>query len=302
MFQFPTGWNSTQGCRSYRRLSRCFNSQRDGILRCGNGNSIVVNAAFQFPTGWNSTQIFIIQRLFCRAFQFPTGWNSTKLLLLLDRKRSFQFPTGWNSTKAQILDAASRASFNSQRDGILLYSLHKLAVLASSFNSQRDGILLASISAFLVSISFQFPTGWNSTFASLSISFSRISFQFPTGWNSTYKATYRQHQKFVSIPNGMEFYTDDINEAQAWFSFNSQRDGILPSLISFQAVRNILVSIPNGMEFYLADSGFLNPSLTFQFPTGWNSTSSFKLSCVDIHMFQFPTGWNSTRPLSGGIL
>ena len=61
--------------------------------------------------------------------------------------------------------------------------------------------------------------------------------------------------KGVSIPNGMEFYS------------------------SFTIVRfiSVIVSIPNGMEFYFnAGFGYF-PGFGFQFPTGWNSTLSFRL-------------------------
>ena len=52
----------------------------------------------------------------------------------------------------------------------------------------------------------------------------------------------------VSIPNGMEFYLALIQGQAKAKSFNSQRDGILPSSISSEIPRS--VSIPNGMEFY----------------------------------------------------
>gem|GEM_PF-3396764 len=63
LFQFPTGWNSTQD-----HLSQ-----------------LILIAEFQFPTGWNSTKIvnFIDDKQ--NAFQFPTGWNSTyKLCFVFD--------------------------------------------------------------------------------------------------------------------------------------------------------------------------------------------------------------------------
>ena len=34
------------------------------------------------------------------------------------------------------------------------------------------------------------------------------------------------------------------------------------------------VSIPNGMEFYFASISAFLVSISFQFPTGWNSTQS----------------------------
>ena len=99
MFQFPTGWNST-------------NNQRQNPA-CRN--------AFQFPTGWNSTCRDMCITNTILKFQFPTGWNSTYLVFNFDsvfdvsipngmefykylafvntpKPHRFQFPTGWNST------------------------------------------------------------------------------------------------------------------------------------------------------------------------------------------------------------
>ena len=99
----------------------------------------------------------------------------------------------------------------------------------------------------------------------------------------------------VSIPNGMEFYLR------------------LVQILN----RTIQVSIPNGMEFYPAPITLCTEQMLFQFPTGWNSTSSrtkgsslgeirfnsqrdgilrdFDMSWKDATSgFQFPTGWNST--------
>ena len=56
---------------------------------------------------------------------------------------------------------------------------------------------------------FQFPTGWNSTDDFTQIDLDALEFQFPTGWNST---------KFDGVRDGID-----------QFSFNSQRDGILPT-------------------------------------------------------------------------
>ena len=75
---------------------------------------------------------------------------------------------------------------------------------------------------------FQFPTGWNSTLLKMASIITHSSFnsqrdgilllasslcenlpvfQFPTGWNSTQtRRGYEPHRKYVSIPNGMEFY------------------------------------------------------------------------------------------------
>ena len=119
---------------------------------------------------------------------------------------------------------------------------------------------------------FQFPTGWNSTLDGNFANHDRIQFQFPTGWNSTIT--------FCLIEN-------------KYWSFNSQRDGIL---LKFAPKRHIktLVSIPNGMEFYSTSNKVFFIAKEFQFPTGWNSTLE-KRKTIPIHYwFQFPTGWNST--------
>ena len=97
-FQFPTGWNSTEGEYSVYYAMACFNSQRDGILRI-QGFQTERLLTFQFPTGWNSTPSVSISCLDYEEFQFPTGWNSTNV--------------------ESIADLLSRGRFNSQRDGIL---------------------------------------------------------------------------------------------------------------------------------------------------------------------------------------
>ena len=56
--------------------------------------------------------------------------------------------------------------------------------------------------------------------------------------------------KFVSIPNGMEFYFGSVFKmSEAEVCFNSQRDGILQKDVEKWG-RKKRVSIPNGMEFY----------------------------------------------------
>ena len=205
-----------------------FNSQRDGILHCSQpiwGREF----RFQFPTGWNSTQQIAYAHSAHLRFQFPTGWNSTNGCLVAEGGFEFQFPTGWNSTRSYRdcnvfsygfqfptgWNSTSkyapcifrRASFNSQRDGILREIELTAPLLWSSFNSQRDGILHRWRRCLLDKLLFQFPTGWNST---------RFWFLLP------------QIPRHVSIPNGMEFYPLSPLLAFAYFaSFNSQRDGIL---------------------------------------------------------------------------
>ncbi len=120
----------------------CFNSQRDGILPY--------------------TLIAFIHR---RRFQFPTGWNSTLSLISILSRFRFQFPTGWNSTLVKNLGSSTNNfSFNSQRDGILLWTEKLFPSFRNCFNSQRDGILLFDGANFVNKPKFQFPTGWNSTY------------------------------------------------------------------------------------------------------------------------------------------
>ena len=53
----------------------------------------------------------------------------------------------------------------------------------------------------------------------------------------------------VSIPNGMEFYSQLYVKRIKTACFNSQRDGILLK-VADRIVVYLDVSIPNGMEFY----------------------------------------------------
>ena len=76
---------------------------------------------------------------------------------------TFQFPTGWNSTSFLAAIAAPKASFNSQRDEILLRHCNYPVVLSPRFNSQRDEILRLPREKDKEWVVFQFPTGWNST-------------------------------------------------------------------------------------------------------------------------------------------
>ena len=143
---------------------------------------------------------------------------------------TFQFPTGWNSTL--LVNLIKICYIVSSPNGMKFYSIYQ---------SQRDR-----------QQRFQFPTGWNSTRCRKNPPSQSSRFQFPTGWNST-QALCRKgfYTSYVSIPNGMEFYTRiKLRAFQKFTCFNSQRDGIL--------------------HFGLR----LDRSLhAFQFPTGWNSTS-----------------------------
>ena len=99
-------------------------------------------------------------------------------------------------------------------------------------------------------VEFQFPTGWNSTKHDGQIRYNDQLFQFPTGWNSTETLHYSVLSiRWVSIPNGMEFYARVRYLSRLSARFNSQRDGIL-----------------------LDDLDRYCKNLKFQFPTGWNST------------------------------
>ena len=97
-FQFPTGWNSTEVKLISLRDHKRFNSQRDGILRKFGLRFGAGSGVFQFPTGWNSTRPRLAQIANCRV-SIPNGMEfyvgkqpgAGKFLW-------FQFPTGWNST------------------------------------------------------------------------------------------------------------------------------------------------------------------------------------------------------------
>ena len=125
-------------------------------------------------------------------------------------------------------------------------------------------------------------------------SFRFMLFQFPTGWNSTW--AYRPKSKRecdVSIPNGMEFYLKAALKYSIGGSFNSQRDGILHGSIkilgyslSFNSQRDGILlgwvwschlrasSFNSQRDGILPKyQGFSARALSFQFPTGWNSTA-----------------------------
>ena len=226
-----------------------FNSQRDGILRDRYGVAVSIYL-FQFPTGWNSTMSKFSWTII-GSVSIPNGMEFYKIEISLPyRALKFQFPTGWNSTGifASIASLVSSFQFPTGWNSTLAAEL------------VRDGAKL-----------FQFPTGWNSTDECKKFFRRWKKFQFPTGWNSTVADGLSRTARYVSIPNGMEFYltadTKKINRP----CFNSQRDGILPKC------QNIWIS-----------------SYLFQFPTGWNSTSSWARKNIFHSQFQFPTGWNST--------
>ena len=97
-----------------------FNSQRDGILRYGNGNCIVDH--------W---------------FQFPTGWNSTLTLSVTPSLVIISIPNGMEFYDRSFIKGLDpKNCFNSQRDGIILSPGPSASSYTDCFNSQRDGILL----------------------------------------------------------------------------------------------------------------------------------------------------------------
>ena len=120
----------------------------------------------------------------------------------------------------------------------------------------------------------------------------------------------------------MEFYAILVfTSSNPSARFNSQRDGILPSISAFSFCilckfqfptgwNSTLtyscmslpqtVSIPNGMEFYVILQKLSLSVNLFQFPTGWNSTRSLWCWGLRRGRFQFPTGWNSTVAANSG--
>ena len=80
--------------------------------------------------------------------------------------------------------------------------------------------------------------------------------------------------------------------------FNSQRDGILPTLI-WCTVSPAAVSIPNGMEFYAFSTFSVCPFSWVSIPNGMEFYLEADGILISGNLFQFPTGWNSTRHLTG---
>ena len=164
---------------------KCFNSQRDGILRFHTISS-QAKPPVSIPNGMEFYRKQVKRPMSERAFQFPTGWNSTHLAAVeLEFVRAFQFPTGWNSTIRR--QTPCFPSLVSIPNGMEFYKQQNylFPAFSLSFNSQRDGILLRLPLMKMMPIGFQFPTGWNSTLGiGRGGSFIGL-FQFPTGWNST---------------------------------------------------------------------------------------------------------------------
>ena len=119
LFQFPTGWNSTNTLIWSLPSIACFNSQRDGILqknlRRANGDLFV-----SIPNGMEFYKFLNYFAYFDGDVSIPNGMEFYALLPLLKwGSILFQFPTGWNSTHSTPKMVYDVYGFNSQRDGIL---------------------------------------------------------------------------------------------------------------------------------------------------------------------------------------
>ena len=132
---------------------------------------------------------------------------------------------GWAISDGTLL----KTRFNSQRDGILPRWYRNLRRMWGCFNSQRDGILPYISSSEVYGID-----SFNSQRDGI-LRFKRRFHSF--GY------------EFVSIPNGMEFYSlslDACNSLQ--FQFPTGWNSTF--LLFLYKLSVFYVSIPNGMEFY----------------------------------------------------
>ncbi len=95
LFQFPTGWNSTNIPDLHKLATLRFNSQLDGILLCLPICGGLILFAFQFPTGWNSTFVNFYAFIYS-----PASFNSQRdgILRIIDpqqeRENSVSIPNG----------------------------------------------------------------------------------------------------------------------------------------------------------------------------------------------------------------
>ena len=124
------------------------------------------------------------------------------------------------------------------------------------------------------------------------------------GWNSTKPLNHTRRQHYVSIPNGMEFYAEsDGSECPDIVCFNSQWDGILPEH-ALEDIRELeLFQFPMGWNSTTSQKALKTPRVEFQFPMGWNSTELILRKHTLESEFQFPMGWNSTHfPISSGLI
>ena len=123
LFQFPTGWNSTlrlwtararicvsipNGMEFYLKISyrvlmtKCFNSQRDGILRSRYARCLCFDDV-SIPNGMKFYVLCSLGNLCLLLVSIPNGMKFyAGSYALLIRDLEFQFPTGWNSTKRPI--------------------------------------------------------------------------------------------------------------------------------------------------------------------------------------------------------
>ena len=166
-----------------------FNSQRDGILpkpgvRIGSENGC-----------FNSQRDGILpsfSKLICSfgVFQFPTGWNSTSSATSTRTQKIVSIPNGMEFYAYGFINDYFKQKFQFPTGWNSTKMVWDWMSILGSFNSQRDGILLCAIrNEYKLYFEFQFPTGWNST---LSIR----KYLLSTLW--------------VSIPNGMEFYSTNF--------------------------------------------------------------------------------------------
>ena len=228
----------------------------------------------------------------------------------------FQFPTGWNSTFGVVSLAIVGSGFNSQRDGILQKSANDL-LQYPRFVSIPNGMefyLPANHESYLFQ-NVSIPNGMEFYGLGFGPGVALGAVSIPNGMEFYYYVDPIIFFAFiVSIPNGMEFYAISIGVGIVNFSFNSQRDGILPGLLKLRKAY-CTVSIPNGMEFYFFYSTAGVKMRSVSIPNGMefysianiaiSSHISFnsqrdgillhrKHSNIVPYQFQFPTGWNST--------
>ena len=164
-FQFPTGWNST--------LVACFSLRPLSVVSIPNGMefyrkftyALPFSIEFQFPTGWNSTRL-CWQRNRTRRVSIPNGMEFYLILKWMkDLDQQVSIPNGMEFYLNPCLSRRRTTSFNSQRDGILLFLVHQLnrPIKIVSIPNGMEFYVIFKFAQKLELIAFQFPTGWNST-------------------------------------------------------------------------------------------------------------------------------------------
>ena len=143
-FQFPTGWNSTLNSTILSERSKCFNSQRDGILLwIGIAWGIAIGSSF------NSQRDGILH---------------SSCVAQYDGRQLVSIPNGMEFYVDTFSSCCVRSCFNSQRDGILRFKCAGLRYKIREFqfptgwNSTHSRKEAQDRKG-----KFQFPTGWNST-------------------------------------------------------------------------------------------------------------------------------------------